>query len=157
MIYKRVNRFSEIELLHSAIDHLWSAKVLFNTNAWCFDSAGYLSHLSIELILKALLLNTTDQFPNCHSLAKLSRLIKNQGVKLNYTNDHEKTLKTLDKFFDLRYPRELDPIEIGTDDWAKVEHLFEHLFSLLPNKIQQELRESDRLEKGNRILMKPAC
>jgi hypothetical protein len=62
----------------------------------------------------------------------------------------------LDEFYELRYPKELNPIEIGTDDWAKVEHLFEHLIFLLPNQIQQALRQLNHLEKGNRILMKPA-
>jgi HEPN domain-containing protein len=91
--YTRKDGFSEIELLHSAVDHLASAKILFDTNARCFDSAGYLSHLGIELIFKALLLNKSDQFPPEHSLAKLSLLIRNQGVNLNYTQGHEQTLK----------------------------------------------------------------
>jgi hypothetical protein len=100
-----------------------------------------------------LLLNKIDQFPNEHSLARLSRLIKDQGVRLNYTNDHEKTLKTLDEFYELRYPKELNPIDIGADDWTKIEPLFEHLIFLLPDQIQQELRQLNHPEKGNRILM----
>lgn len=115
-VYTRQEGFSEIELLHSAIDHLASAKILFDTNPRCFDSAGYLSHLGIELILKALLLRRSDSFSNEHSLAKLSRLIDKQGVALNYTEDHKKTLKTLDEFYELRYPKTLNPIEIGQED-----------------------------------------
>lgn len=152
-IFKRHDGFSEGELLHSAIDHLSSAKVLFDTNARCFDSAGYLSHLGIELILKALLLNKSDQFPNEHALAKLSELLVKLGVMLNYTRDHKDTLRTLDKFYELRYPKESNPIEIGSDDWSKIEPFFEHLIFLLPDQIQQDLRQVNHSEKGNRILM----
>jgi len=152
--YTRQDGFSEIELLHSSIDHLASAKSLFNTNPRCFDSAGYLSHLGIELILKALLLNKCAQFPNEHSLVKLSRLISDQKVALNYTKDHERTLKTLDEFYELRYPKNLNPIEIGQEDWTAIESFFEHLIFLFPDQIQQELRQLDCYsKKGNRILM----
>lgn len=152
-IFTRHDSFSEGELLHNAIDHLASGKVLFDTDARCFDSAGYLSHLGIELILKAFLLNKSDQFPNEHSLARLSELIEKQGIKLNYTNGHEETLRALDKFYELRYPKELNPIEIGGDDWAKIESFFEHLIFMLPDQIQQDLKRVNYSEKGNRILM----
>lgn len=153
-MFTRQHGFSEITLLHSAIDHLASAKVLFDTNGRCFDSAGYLSHLGIELVLKAILLNHCNEFPNEHSLAKLSNLIVKSGVNLNYTNGHEETLKTLDGFYELRYPKPINPIEIGDDDWSDIEALFEHLIFILPDEIQQNLKQMNHTEKGNRILMR---
>jgi len=152
--FARQNGFSESELLHWAIDHLASAKILFEANARCFDSAGYLSHLGIELILKAILLNGRNEFPNGHSLPKLSNLIEMYGVKLNYTNEHEKTLQVLDGLYELRYPKTLNPIEIGDDDWSNIEGLYKHLISKLPDQIQQDLRQIEHTEKGNRILMR---
>ena len=38
-------------------DHMASARVLFQKSFDCYDSAGYLSHLGIELLLKAFLLH----------------------------------------------------------------------------------------------------
>jgi len=100
--FTRQNGFSETELLHWAIDHLASAKILFEANPRCFDSAGYLSHLGIELILKAILLNGRNEFPNEHSLVELSNSIETYGAKFNYTNEHKETLEVLDGFNELR-------------------------------------------------------
>ena len=55
--YTKEDGFSTQELLHYARGHLASAKVLFERSPDCYDSAGYLSHLGIELTLKALLLH----------------------------------------------------------------------------------------------------
>ena len=151
--YTRQDGFSERDLLHWATDHLASARFLFEENHRCLDSAGYLSHLGIELVLKAILLNCKNDFPNEHSLAKLSDLIERQGVNLNYTKEHKETLKTLDAFYELRYPEAQNPIEIGDDDWEKIESFFEHLCFLLPDQIQQDLRQMNYFEKGKRILM----
>jgi HEPN domain-containing protein len=150
----RQDGFSEGELLHWATDHLVSAKILFDANHRCFDSAGYLSHLGTELVLKAILLNHSNEFPNKHSLAELSDLIVKNGVNLNYTRGHEEILKTLDVFYELRYPKTVNPIEIGDDDWSNIEALFEHLIFILPDEIQQALRQINHTEKGNRILMR---
>jgi len=145
--------YSEQELLHSAVDHLASAKILFNNNARCFDSAGYLSQLGIELVLKAFLLNKTGQFPDKHSLIYLSDSIEEQGLNLNYTTAHKEILTTLDEFYELRYPSASNSAEIGEDDWERIEALFEHLILLLPTSIQQDLRKIDHSCKGKRILM----
>ncbi len=152
--FTRQDGFSEGELLHWAIDHLASAKILFEASHRCFDSAGYLSHLGIELVLKAILLNHSNEFPNEHSLAELTNLIVKSGVNLNYTRGHEETLKTLDGFYELRYPRPISPLEIGDSDWSAIEALFEHLVFILPDEIQQNLRQINHTKKGNRILMR---
>lgn len=44
------------DLVTYARDHMASARVLFQKSFHCYDSAGYLSHLGIELPLKAFLL-----------------------------------------------------------------------------------------------------
>jgi HEPN domain-containing protein len=150
--YTRQDGFSERNLLHWAIDHLASARILFEENHRCLDSAGYLSHLGIELVLKAILLNCKNDFPNEHSLVNLSNLIERQGVNLNYTKEHKETLKILDEFYELRYPQAQNPIEIS-DDWEEIESFFEHLIFLLPVQIQQDIRQINYFEKGNRILM----
>lgn len=43
----------------------------------------------------------------------------------------------LDRYKELRYPNPSDPIEIGDDDWAKIEALFCFLIDKLPQEIQK--------------------
>lgn len=77
----RQQGFSEMSLLHAAVDHFTSAKVLFDKNPRCYDSAGYLCHLGIELVLKTKILFLSDEFPNEHSQTKLNTQIENQNKK----------------------------------------------------------------------------
>jgi HEPN domain-containing protein len=152
--FTRQNGYSESELLHSATDHLGSAKVLFDKSPRCYDSAGYLCHLGIELVLKAIILNKCNEFPNEHSLDELSKLIGRQRVKLNYGTDRKDTISMLDGFYELRYPKPSNPIEIGDDDWGRIRNLFDLLILMLPEEIKDELKEMDYYKKGNRILMR---
>jgi HEPN domain-containing protein len=152
--YTRQDGFSELSLLHAAADHLGSAKALFERNPRCFDSAGYLCHLGAELVLKAMLLEICDEFPNEHSLIKLSELIQKQNTKMNYDKHHLYTVTMLDGFNDLRYPNPSGPIEVGDDDWEKIENLFDFLIFMLPERIQDEFKKLDHSVKDDRILMK---
>jgi HEPN domain-containing protein len=152
--FTRQNSYSELELLHSAVDHLGSAKVLFDRSPRCYDSAGYLCHLGIELVLKAIILNKCNEFPNEHSLVELSKLIERQSVKLNYGTDHKNTISMLDGFYELRYPKPSNPIEIGDDGWGRIKSLLHFLILMLPEEIKDELNEMDHSKKGNRILMR---
>jgi HEPN domain-containing protein len=152
-IFTRKDGFSETMLLHYAVDHLGSAKVLFKRDTRCLDSAGYLCHLGIELVLKTILLNKCHRFPNDHSLSKLCELIERQNVNLNCERDYKDTITMLDGFYDLRYPRPLDPVEIGDGDWDRIENLFEFLILKLPHEIQDKCDKIDHSKKGNRVLM----
>ena len=131
-----------------------SAKILFKEGAPCFDSAGYLCHIGIELILKAILINKTGEFDNEHSLVKLSNQVRKQNVELEYSKDQNRTLEKVNSFYDLRYPKELSPVEIGSDDWDYIENLYEFLFYVLPDDIQEQVKKIDRGVKGGRITMK---
>ena len=104
--------------------------------------------------MKAMLLNKCNEFCNEHSLVKLVDFIEKQNVQLNYGRNHEDTIRVLDGFYELRYPRTVDPIEIGDDDWERIENLFEFLVLMLPKKIQKELKKMSHSSKGNRILMR---
>ncbi len=55
--FKRQDGFPELELFHAAADHLASARALFELHPRAYNSAGYLSRLGIELLMKALILN----------------------------------------------------------------------------------------------------
>lgn len=152
--FTRKDGFSELSLLQAGIDHFVSAKVLFDANTRCFDSAGYLCHLGIELVLKAMLLHKCDEFPDVHSLTKLSELIESQGAKIDYTEEHSEVIRMLDHFYKLRYPNPAGPVEIGDDRWEAVEILFDHLILMFPEQTQHTLKHMDHSIKDNRVLMK---
>jgi len=65
------DEYQVVDLLQAAIDHLASAKALFERGPRCYDSAGYLAHLGFELIFKAVLLQTACRFPDTHSFSTL--------------------------------------------------------------------------------------
>ena len=103
-IFKREDGYSEKDLLHFAYDHLASAQVLFERSPSCYDSAGCLGHLGIELLLKALLLHRTDEFPAMHDLAQLRRLVQQTSPAFEFTEEGWSVLSRVNKFFGLRYP-----------------------------------------------------
>lgn len=152
--FTRHDGFTELNLLQAAGDHLGSAKVLFDRHLRCFDSAGYLCHLGMELVLKGILLNICNEFPNEHSLSKLRALIEKRGPKMNYVREHLDTIKMLDDFNELRYPSPTNPVEIGDDDWAGIENLFDFLVLEMPDSIMVGLKQLNHSSKGKRVLMR---
>jgi HEPN domain-containing protein len=142
--------YTEKDLLHYAVDHLKSAKILFEKSYELYDSAGYLSHLSIEMILKSMLLHCKGEFPGIHKLDFLLRILKKH---ISLTRDQKKLIKKLDKFEGLRYPNPKKSIEIGDEDWNEINSFVLFLFDRLPKELQDEFKRIDPTKKGGRILM----
>jgi HEPN domain len=161
--------YKPVDLLHAASDHLFSANTLFSAGGLfdlvgiisieaprCFDSAGYLSHLGIELMLKALLLSQARHFPDEHSLNKLLIMIQSSGAVLSIDSGDKAILSKLDQFAKLRYP---DPNgvglpSIGEDDWPMIHRLWSKLFDQLPEIVKREACDIDRSMKFGRQLMR---
>jgi HEPN domain-containing protein len=146
--------FNVSDLLYAATDHLASAGVLFDKNPRCYDSAGYLSHLGIELILKAFLLHYTGQFPAEHSLRKLRCSLEERGITLLPVEKYGSTLAKLDRFADLRYPNPNGAPEIGSDDWTIICTLYSQLRTQLPTDLQRQVDRISQTKKFGRILMR---
>ncbi len=152
--FRRQDGFSELELFQAAADHLASAKALFELHPRAYDSAGYLSHLGIELLMKALILNKCGKFPSEHSLAKLRTTFESHNRELvTFGEENETTIKLLEDFYQLRYPKTSAPIEIGSDDWDGIRRLIDFIIPLFPSSLQEEFWKLDYSQKGNRILM----
>ncbi|OGP55665.1 MAG: hypothetical protein A2Y65_02820 [Deltaproteobacteria bacterium RBG_13_52_11] len=147
--FTKKDGYTEKDLLHYAVDHLKSAKVLFEKHYDLYDSAGYLSHLGIEMILKAMLLNREGEFPGVHKLGLLFRRLED----ISLTNEQERLIKKLDKFERLRYPNPRKAIEIGDEDWDRIHSFVLYLFAKFPKKLQEEFKKIDRTKKGGRIVM----
>ena len=79
-------------------DHMASARVLFQKSFDCYDSAGYLSHLGIELPLKAFLLHHTGRFPGEHDLGCLLRLVQEHDPTITLSDAEQGILSQEDTF-----------------------------------------------------------
>ncbi len=149
------DEYRVVDLLHAAIDHLGSAKLLFEHNPRCYDSAGYLAHLGFELIFKAVLLQTACRFPKTHSFGTLLSEMKSAGVVLPFDASQQSLLDKFEEFKELRYPilKGLPSIEIGNQDWEQAEILFGWIMARLP-AFQQHLTAIDHTDKFSRRLIK---
>ena len=152
--FRRTEGYREEELIRAAIDHLEAAQRLFSTNPSWFDSAGYLSHLGLELLLKACLLAVNDEFPNEHSLERLVRQLADAGFYVDLARGRIELIQRLDKLYHLRYPRPLDPVEIGNEDWDVVEQTSFAIVDRMPDSLKNLFEGIRRPEKGGRVLMR---
>jgi len=143
--------FTSEDLIQYAIDHLASAKLLFERNPRCYDSAGYLAHLGLELMLKSILLKLNGEFPAEHNLESLYKLARKIGAR-KIGKDGVRTLNKINQFFNLRYTNPQSPIEIGDDDWKIIEQVFYNLLTNFPVDILSRLNNSNYYKKGGRIL-----
>jgi HEPN domain-containing protein len=143
-----------IDLLHSSLDHLKAAQYLFKYSASYFDSAGYLAHLAIELMLKAWLLQNAGEFKGLHVLSDLhADLVRDQAAR-HLSVDETMTLTRLDRFAELRYPNRNDPVEVGNETVEAINSLYDAIFNQLPQELLDAFNTLNPLEKGGRVLMK---
>lgn len=168
-VFTEKQGYRAIDLLHAASDHLFSANVLFSISGFfravgildvdveaprCLDSAGYLSHLGIELLLKTFLLRLTGNFRDFHSLTSLLRTLEANGVKFGLNEEQFATVKQLDEWYHLRYPQTTASPSVGDLDWPGIHSLFSALVERLPEDLQRDLMNLDRTKKFGRVLMR---
>lgn len=143
------------DFLHSALDHMDAAKLLFDSTPDHYDSGGYLAHIAVELLIKAWLLETANEFEGVHNLEALyEQLVKKHGVP-QLSKEHQTTIKMLDQFEQLRYPNTKAPVEVGGDDFLEIVDLFGHLYRSMPQEIPKGLDQfqTGHIRKGGRVLM----
>jgi HEPN domain-containing protein len=151
--FTRNNGYEPNDLLHYGIDHLACARHLFQLEPKTYDSAGYLSQLGIELIMKAILLFTQGYFTDTHSLKNIYNDISSLRKKWILPKKHKETIVLLDDFYNLRYPKTRAPIEIGADDWSRIEELYLALTNRLAKSLRYKMEGLNPLKKGGRVLM----
>jgi HEPN domain-containing protein len=121
------------------VDHLEAAEKLYefsSRSTWQYlHSAGFLSHLSIELLLKACLLHLEGVFPAEHDLKRLFRRLHKKGIELSDQN--KKCLNYLNRCNELRYPNSESKLEVDINHWQPTKELFEELRINVPEKIQK--------------------
>jgi HEPN domain-containing protein len=122
------------DLLQYSLDFIETAEKLFEISKrdnWEYLlSAAYLSHLGIELLLKACHLHFFGGFEGIHDLNKLFGPLEKQGVRLE--KDSRKWLKELNRYGIVRYPDPEKTPEIDSSHWDKTKSLIKNLDSEVP-------------------------
>ena len=144
------------DMVQVALDHLNSAELLFlNGSTVHLDSAGFLAHLGLEVLLKALILDLNGSFPDSHSIKFL--YIRGKGLDESFKIDehYAPLLDLIDKqCTGLRYPNRNQPVPIGKVDWE--------VFKSIATQIQIQLRvplcdlttTESNVEKTGRIIFR---
>ena len=145
--------FKAVDLIKYADGHLRSARVLFASDFLCLDSAGYLGHLALELILKAGILYLHGSFEDEHDLSTLREQLEVLGVTCQLSGEQENVLYVFGQYKDLRYPNAKRPISVGSTEGDGLKTLCNTLLSQLPPALVREFLQADDGEKGGRILM----
>jgi HEPN domain-containing protein len=142
------------DLLQSGLDHLSSASILIKSHPFHFDSAGYLAHMGLELIIKSWILYKNSKFKGIHPLPELIEQIKRIDTEFSLNKREQQTLVYLSKFKDLRYPCKNDPVEIGSEDIEQIYELADKIWQNLPEPLIQAYENIPQGRKGNRVIMK---
>lgn len=146
------------DLIQYASDHIYAAERLFATSPSFYDSAGYLMHVGVELLLKAWLLQAFGEFKGIHELSQLYDKLKTHELAPTLDKNQRQILSLLNGYKELRYPQKKAPVEIGTNDLPKVRQFAEFIWEAMGNKMPREIREEiarlDGRRKGGRPLMK---
>ncbi len=86
------------DLLQYALDHIDAAELLIKTDLRFLDSAGYLAHMGIELLLKSWILHISDSFKGIHELIELFKQLKSLESAPVLSNREMQTLNYLSNF-----------------------------------------------------------
>ncbi len=152
-VFKRQDGFEPRDFIHSSLDHVNAAEKLIEISPSFFDSAGYLVHLGFELLLKAWHLEAFGEFNRGHSLKDLAEQLRNKGQELNLSEEENKILEIADTYGELRYPNPGNGVEVGDDDWAKIENLLSGIWEQTPEIFDEYFESIDPHRKGRRVLM----
>ena len=153
-VFKRTDGFEPRDFIHSGLDHVNAAESLFKANASFFDSAGYLVHMGFELLLKAWHLEVFGEFCGIHSLRDLVQQLREKGQELNLSEEENDVLEIADTYGELRYPNPKQGVEVGTDDWEKIDALLNRIWEQTPNTFDGYFQSIDPTRKGRRVLMR---
>jgi len=155
MAYTAKDGYTIEDMLHFGYGHIDTARALFEDDPAFLDSAGYLVHLGVEIILKAWHLAWFGQFDNTHDVIALFKAIKEKDKSIDIGAANETFLTDLDKFYLLRYPqRKGGSVEVGSDQLKHLDNLLDSLWQKMPQELVGAYEKIDPHKKGGRVLMK---
>ena len=153
-VFTRDDGYVPADLVRCGVDHLSAARHLFERDPDAYDSAGYLSQLGIELILKGWLLEASGKFSDDHRLSRLYGELVRQKRAEPLDAEMVALLGKLDSFFNLRYPKPERPMEIGSEDADRVRVFASMLYHSMPKSLLDALGKLESNKKAGRILMR---
>lgn len=142
------------DLVHSALDHINASEALAKASPSFLDSAGYLAHMAVELVLKAWLLHSSGSFKGIHTTHALYRELNEKHGAPELDKAQSQLLDILDKYEELRYPNRKSPVEVGNEELEQSAGLVDFLCELLPDALQESVAKLDATAKGGRVLMR---
>lgn len=134
-IFRRSDGYSEIDLLVYAKDHRDAAICLFGAAPEFFDSVCYLSHLSVEMLLKSLLLHLTGSFSDSHRLVRLREDLETAGLAFDLTAVEREQLALLDDAWDIRYPHPQSPKQAGHSHRYALSSIWRRIEQRVPSEL----------------------
>ncbi|MDP2128318.1 MAG: HEPN domain-containing protein [Pseudohongiella sp.] len=152
-IYTNADGINAADIMHCAIDHLSASECLFESSPSHYDSAGYIAHIGIEMVLKSILMYRDGAFPALHSIRQLYDALLDKSYVSELPNELRQIVATLDDYESLRYPNLHNPIEIGTDDLLPIKKLANFLLGQLPEGLVSEL-ERPSSQSNNELIVK---
>ncbi len=152
-VFKREDGYEPKDLIHFGLDHVNAAEKLFEASPSYYDSAGYLVHVGFELLLKAWHLEVLGEFPGVHSLTDLVERLKAEGQQLHLTDEETTVLQVVDTYSELRYPNPAQGVEVGSDDWDRIDALLNKLWEQTPEVFDQYFQSIEPTRKGGRVLI----
>lgn len=156
-VFRLKDGYDPVDLLKYGRGHLRAAEILLRQDHHCLDSGGHLGHLAIELLLKAALLHQESEFPAEHNLCRLIQLAESAGVAFSLSNDARKSLAAVAQFEDSKYPNPSAPVEVGTEDLALIQTLWDEFLEQLPASLRDAFLTADQTVKGGRqLFVKPS-
>ena len=151
--FKVSHGYSCEEMLHAAADHLFAADLLYQSGVRCLDSAGYLAHLSVELILKAVLLDLEGQFPGTHDIEELYGRTVTLDSDFRLDHPSESVLEALNKYQNLRYPQPRNMPGVAAGDREALSRLVDQIKARMPGTLVEMLtRPSEVFKSGRNII-----
>lgn len=157
MKYTAQQGYSIRDLIHFGYDHLNTGlSLLAVAPPSTYDSAGFLIHLGIELLLKSYKLQRDSYFKDTHELIDL---INDLRILLN--KNEIGLVEKIQKFHDLRYPKLPTNCPIGMSDINKIKKFAFDLIDKFPyecqrafhGNFQMALSGENYLTKGGRTLL----
>jgi len=152
--YSAADGYKDVDLVQFARDHLFAAEKLFELGIRTLDSAACLAQLGIEILLKALLLGATGQFPNEHSITKLGCQVKQAVPSFEIPSPYSDVFPLLDRYYELRYPAPSDMPGIAQGDWPVIKHIIDLIEQHLPEDARHSPNSDSASNKGERKIMR---
>jgi len=151
--FYKADGLDPVDFAHCGLDHMTAARLLFDSDPSHFDSAGYLAHIGVELLLKAWLLQVSGQFDGIHILSELYKQLESKCRAPKLKASQVDIMNVLDQYEQLRYPNPKQPTEVGDDDWPQIEDLVGFICRAMPQEIPDALERVASDRKAGRVLM----